>query len=260
MSAVGIFKWQGFPDGHKEGGNVPFSESMLLLSKSNSKRTWEYDQPKNSHIWQMFGFAVIQVFQKTATTPLNNKNQRCWGSRKFLQRLMVCVSLIGTALRTVRESPKDTLTVRPSLFLPPSVYKLPSFGSGRNAGLGFKQQLKMIKKRSTVLLREQESNCGQYQLSREVHLTPSNTVCFDFVLPNQTKPGSIKDKEQLSELSNFKREMKVLTQIATPPQPTPSPPQIKQNKNQPKRANSKTKPHTHKKDFTTRYRDIKLKT
>lgn len=33
---------------------------------------------------------------------------------------------------------KNILTVKPSLFLPPSVYKLPSFGSGRNAGLGFK--------------------------------------------------------------------------------------------------------------------------
>lgn len=41
----------------------------------------------------------------------------------------------------------------------------------------------MIKKRSTVLLREQERNYSQYQLSREVHLTPSNAVRFDFVLP-----------------------------------------------------------------------------
>lgn len=142
------------------------------------------------------------------------QNQHCWESRKFLQRLMVCVSLIGALVWKRWENLQRKLTVRPSLFLPPSVYKLPSFGSGRNAGLGFKQQLKTIKKRSAVLLREQESNYGQYQLSREVHLTPSNTVCFDFVLPNQTKPGSIMDKEQLSELSNLKRETKVLTQTA----------------------------------------------
>lgn len=33
----------------------------------------------------------------------------------------------------------NTLTVKPSLFLPPSVYRLPSLGSGRKAGLEMKQ-------------------------------------------------------------------------------------------------------------------------
>lgn len=38
----------------------------------------------------------------------------------------------------------NTLTVRPSLFLPPSVYRLPSLGSGRKAGLEIKQKVSMV--------------------------------------------------------------------------------------------------------------------
>ena len=36
------------------------------------------------------------------------------------------------------------LTVRPSLFLPPSEYKLPSLGSGKKAGLGIKKTIRNI--------------------------------------------------------------------------------------------------------------------
>lgn len=109
MSAVGIFKWQWFPGGHKEGGNTPFLESMLLLCKSDSKRTWEYYQSKNLHIWQMFGFAVIKDFQKTGTIPLNNSKPALLRQQKVpLETDPFCESDWGTRLKTERESPKDT--------------------------------------------------------------------------------------------------------------------------------------------------------
>lgn len=34
-----------------------------------------------------------------------------------------------------RQPPAALLTIRPSLFFPPRMYRLPSLGSGRNAGL-----------------------------------------------------------------------------------------------------------------------------
>ena len=45
-----------------------------------------------------------------------------------------------TGLEPLKNTKKlNALTVRPSLFLPPSVYRLPSLGSGRKAGLEIKQ-------------------------------------------------------------------------------------------------------------------------
>lgn len=44
------------------------------------------------------------------------------------------------------------LTIRPSLFLPPRTYKLPSFGSGRNAGLSQEHRRKTTAAQLLLLL------------------------------------------------------------------------------------------------------------
>lgn len=57
----------------------------------------------------MFGFAVIQVFKKTGTSPLNNTKPALLRKQKVPSETDgLCESDWGTCLKTVRESPKET--------------------------------------------------------------------------------------------------------------------------------------------------------
>lgn len=94
------------------------------------------------------------------------------------------------------------LTVRPSLFFPPREYRLPSLGSGRNAGLEEREEAekeKMKQKRQKAV--SQDQRAVQVQLfplhthalhSQSLHVrTYRHTMCRDMHTQSVTNSSKI---------------------------------------------------------------------
>lgn len=119
----------------------PITEGSIILSWCvgwGMRTCWSTPMFLNSgcHLKAHLGSCEKILIPRPTPYHLNQTPQECVLSSQVISAYRSWESLSGTS--GVHKE-LNTLTVRPSLFLPPSVYRLPSLGSGRKAGLEIKQ-------------------------------------------------------------------------------------------------------------------------